>query len=94
MREFKVGDRVTVVSYDWPGTIEDIDYAEGDAAVDMDKPEEFAVKKMNMTMEELRRGLATGKKPKITMYCEISDLRKIGSSPEPDWKDIWDSGAT
>jgi len=90
----KVGDRVTVISYNWPGTVEEIDYKEGTACVDMDKPEEFAVKKLNMTIDELRRALSSGKKPVVKMmHMDISDLRKISGSPEADWKDIWDESA-
>lgn len=93
--KFKIGDRVIVISYNAPGTVTEIDSEDGVTliCVEMDNPEQFAVKQLNMTPEELKRGLGSGKKPSVKMYTEPEDLRKIGSSPEPDWKDIWESGA-
>lgn len=89
---FKIGDRVTVISANSTGTIDDFD--DEDVFVQMDEPEKFAVKQLNMTKEEFLRTMSPGKKPSVLLCTTFSDIRKIGSSPEPDWKDIWDSGAT
>jgi uncharacterized protein YqfB (UPF0267 family) len=84
--KFKIGDRVIVISYNAPGTVIEIDSEDSVTliCVEMDNPEQFAVKQLNMTPEELKRGLKAGKKPSVKMYTEPEDLRKISSSPEPD----------
>lgn len=96
--KLNVGDRVLVISYDWTGTISEIDDEDAPeivvVGVDMDKPEDFAIKKLQLTKAEWVKSCKENGRSSVTLYTNSEDIKKLsGGSHEPEWKDIWDSGA-
>lgn len=91
---FKEGDRVLVISLKTTGTVDLVEYSGdvGAARIMLDTSEElikkFAPIEKNSKPMELQPG------DHIYYHTFTSDLEHLKSSkPEPDWKDIWDSGA-